>query len=202
MTWIQIYFPKIIYYVQNWIFSVIQQILFVTKKEMGITWAVTVNASGKYQLFVIYEGSSTSSCFISQTFSCWSLRPNGLRKQKYFQVSLVGNIPDALNHWYVISLHHNDKESQYLKHKNSLTWIQAGKTSAGPLDLQRYGKILRRIRVLAGERWCSGLIVFRRDFVVNSCVPKNNEYRGAVKFMLPQSSTLKQNVSHFTNRKN
>lgn len=113
-----------------------------------------------------------------------------LENKSTFKCVLFGNIPDVLNHWHVISLHHNDKESQDLQHTNSLTWIQAGKTSAGPLDLQRYGRILRRIRVLAGERRCSGLIAFRRDFVVNSCVPKNNEYRGAVRFMLPQSSTL------------
>jgi hypothetical protein len=72
--------------------------------------------------------------------------------------------------------------------------MQAGKTRADPLERQRYGRILSRIRVLAGEQRCSALIVFRRDFVVNSCVPKNNEYSGAVKFMLPQSSNLKQNV--------
>jgi hypothetical protein len=34
--------------------------MFVTKQEMGISWAVTVTAIGKYQLLVIYEGSSTS----------------------------------------------------------------------------------------------------------------------------------------------
>jgi len=27
---------------------------------MGISWVVTVTATGKYQLLVIYEGSSTS----------------------------------------------------------------------------------------------------------------------------------------------
>jgi len=34
--------------------------LFVTKQEMGISRVVTVTATGKYQLLVIYEGSSTS----------------------------------------------------------------------------------------------------------------------------------------------
>jgi hypothetical protein len=49
-----------IYYFQNCILSVIQQMLFVTKQEMGISWALTVTAAGKYQLLIIYEGSSTS----------------------------------------------------------------------------------------------------------------------------------------------
>lgn len=198
-----------IYYFQNCILSVIQQMLFVTKQEMGISWALTVTAAGKYQLLIIYEGSSTSlpkdvSTSVSPAklpaAEAWGSMV--LENISTFKCVLFGNIPDVLNHWHVISLHHNNKESQDLQHTNSLTWIQAGKTSAGPLDLQRYGRILRRIRVLAGERRCSGLIVFRRDFVVNSCVPRNNEYRGAVKFMLPQSSTLKHKVSHFTNRKN
>jgi hypothetical protein len=60
MTLIQTYFSKMIYYVQNCILSVIQQILFVTKQELGIGWAVTVTATGKYQLLVIYEWSTTS----------------------------------------------------------------------------------------------------------------------------------------------
>jgi hypothetical protein len=54
------YFSKIIYYFQKCILSVIQQMLFVTKQEMGITWAVTVTATGKYRLLLLYEGSSTS----------------------------------------------------------------------------------------------------------------------------------------------
>jgi hypothetical protein len=49
-----------IYYFQNCILSVTQQMLFVTKQELGISWAVTVTATGKYQLLVIYKGSSTS----------------------------------------------------------------------------------------------------------------------------------------------
>lgn len=38
------------------------------------------------------------------------------------------------------------------------TWTQDGKTPAASLDLRKIGKILSRILVHAGVRFCSGLV--------------------------------------------